>query len=154
RGDLLRRLGALHATTGISRAEVYATIFGDTAEPAASVRVSEFEDDRVGARLSGVWSADPVSLGKLIRDGYLGLAPLATRAAPEAAIIEASPETFVIAERGNARVLDEVPAGVARLLCELSIGEGEGRAWRTKEQLVGDVWGLSRYRPDRHDTVV
>lgn len=154
RAALVRRLAELHAATGISRAEVYATAFGETGEAAAAVRVSEFEEDRAGARLAGVWSAGRASLDKLLRDGHFGLVPLAAQVSPEAAIVEASSERFAIAERGNVRILDDVPAGAAKLLREIAVGEGDARVWRGKEELVGAVWGLSRYRPDRHDALV
>jgi Winged helix DNA-binding domain len=153
RAALLPRLAQLHAATGISRAQVYASAFGET-EAASAVRVSEFEEDRAGARLLRVWSAGPASLDRLVRDGYLGLVPLASGVGPEAAIVEVSPERLVLAERGNVRVLDEVPAGAARLLREIAAGDGERRAWLAKEQLVAAVWGIARYRSDRHDSLV
>jgi tetratricopeptide (TPR) repeat protein len=154
RGEVAGRLAALHATTGISRARVYAGIFDDTAEVATALRVSEFEEDRAGARLAGVWGAGPGSLARLLRDGYLGLVPLAAGVPPEAAIIEVSADRFVLAERGNVRVLDEAPAGAARLLREIAVGDGAQRAFRGKEQLLAEVWGIARYRPDRHDAIV
>jgi hypothetical protein len=154
RATLLRRLGELYTVTGISRAEVYGAVFGEIAEGAAAIRVSEFEEDPAGARLAGVWSGERGSLDKLIRDGHVGLIPLAAQISPEAAIVEASIEKFAVIERGNVRILDDVPTGAARLLRELAIGDGDARLWRPKEHLVGAVWGLSHYGPDRHDAVV
>ncbi len=164
RGEVAGRLAALHAVTGLSRARVYAGMFDDSAEVATALRVSEFEEDRAGARLAGVWSTGAGSLARLLRDGYLGLVPLAAGVAPEAAIIEVSTDRFVLAERGNVRVLEEAPAGAARLLREIAAGDrrqgapsGERaseRAFRGKEQLLAAVWGIARYRPDRHDALV
>jgi hypothetical protein len=154
RAILLRRLGVLHATTGISRAEVYTTVFGEHAEAAAAMRVAEFEEDRTGARLADAWNGSQASLDKLVRDGHLGLLPIASRVSPEAAIVETAPETFAIAERGKVRIVDEVPTGPARLLREIGAGSGEGRAWYGKERLLGTIWGIARYRPDRHDALV
>ncbi len=119
RGEVAGRLARLHAATGISRARVYVGIFDETAEAATAVRVSEFEQDRAGARLASACGAGAGSLARLLRDGYLGLVPLAAGVAPEAAIVEVSPDRFVLAERGNVRVLEE-PAGAARLLREIA----------------------------------
>lgn len=154
RAALLPRVARLHAATGISRAAVYAAVFGETVETASAVRVSEFEEDRAGARLLRVWSTGHASLDRLLRDGHLGLVPLASGVAPEAALVEASADRLAVAERGNVRVLDDVPAGATRLLRELAGEGGEPRAWRGKEQLVGAVWSIARYRPDRHDATV
>jgi hypothetical protein len=133
---------------------VYAGIFDENAELATAVRVSEFEEDRAGARLVGVFSAGHGSLARLLREGHLGLVPQAAGVAPEAAIVEVSPDRFVLSERGNVRVLDEAPAGAARLLRAIGAGDGAQRVFRGKEQLVAEVWGISRYRHDRHDPIV
>jgi hypothetical protein len=151
---LLRRLGVLHAATGISRAAVYKAVFDEGAEAADAMRVTEFEEDRAGARLADAWSGNQGSLDKLVRDGHLGLLPIASRVSPEAAIVETATETFAIAERGKVRVVDEVPAGPARLLREIGSVSGGGRAWHGKEKLLATVWGITRYRPDRHDALV
>jgi hypothetical protein len=157
RPALLRRLAHLHAATGISRAEVYATVFGEGGEAPdlpAALRVSDLEEDRAGARLAGVWNQGRASVEGLLRDGHLGLIPLASGVAEEAAIVEVSAERLVVAERGNVRLVDGVPAGPARLLREIAAGAGSGRAFLDKERLVLAVWGLPRYRPDRHDAIV
>jgi tetratricopeptide (TPR) repeat protein len=154
RGDLALRLAALHTATGISRARVYVGVFDATAEVASAVRVSEFEEDRAGARLAGVWSESQAGLARLIRDGHLGLVPLAAGVAPDPAIVEVSPDRFVLAERGNVRLLDEAPPGGARLLREIAAGEGSRRAFHGKDQLLAAVWGIARYRADRHDALV
>jgi hypothetical protein len=154
RAMLLRRLGVLHDTTGISRAAVYKAVFDEGAEAADAMRVAEFEEDRAGARLADAWSGNQGSLDKLVRDGHLGLLPIASRVSPEAAIVETATETFAIAERGKVRVVDEVPAGPARLLREIGSVSVEGRAWHGKESLLATVWGITRYRPDRHDALV
>jgi hypothetical protein len=154
RAMLLRRLGVLHATTGISRAAVYKAVFDEGAEAADAMRVAEFEEDRTGARLADAWSGNQGSLDKLVRDGHLGLLPIASRVSPEAAIVETATERFAIAERGKVRIVDEVPGGPARLLREIGSVSGEGRAWHGKESLLAKVWGITRYRPDRHDALV
>jgi hypothetical protein len=133
---------------------VYKAVFDEGAEAAAAMRVAEFEEDRAGARLADAWSGNQGSLDKLVRDGHLGLLPIASRVSPEAAIVETATETFAIAERGKVRIVDEVPAGPARLLREIGLSSGEGRAWHGKEILLATVWGITRYRPDRHDALV
>jgi hypothetical protein len=154
RGALACRLAEVFAATGVSRAQVYAAAFGDTGEAASAVRVSGFEEDRASARLLGALRAGRAGLDRLLCEGHLGLLPLASGVAPDAAILEVSPERFALAERGNVRILADVPAGAARLLHAIAAGEGDDRAFRGKDQLVAEVWGLPRYRPDRHDALV
>jgi hypothetical protein len=158
------RLRALHRATGISRAEVYAGLFDGGTRAAPAVRVAEFEEDRAGARLHGAYllarsagpsrAGDDPGLARLLRDGHLGLVPLVAGAPPEASIIEVSVDGFLLAERGNVRVIDEATAGAARLLREVAEGDGGGRRFLDKERLLSTVWGIGRYRPDRHDAIV
>lgn len=155
RAPLLAELKELHVRTGLSRAGVYADVFGaDAATEAEALRTAQFEEDRAGARLLRVFAANADDVGRLLHEGYLGLVPLACGVLADAAIVEVSQGRLVVAERGNVRVVNEVPAGAVRLLRALAADERGARAPKDKESLLRGVWGIAHYNPERHDSVL
>jgi hypothetical protein len=132
--------------TGIARAALYAHLLDRTRPLPESVRLHDFEDDRLGALLLSVLHEQRVP--RLIHEGYLGLIPRALGLSPGRRIYLLEPARLAIENHGH--VCFERPGETTlRLLRALSDGQ-----WWSKEQLLAMVWGLTGYRPDRHDAVV
>jgi DeoR-like helix-turn-helix domain len=146
RRALARELSALARTTGIARAALFAHLLEPSHALPASVGLRDHEDDRVGALLLSVLHEQQVP--RLLREGYLGLLPRALGLAPGRRVYVIEPAQLIVESHGEVRY--ERPGDTTvRLLRVLSDGR-----WWSKEALLGSVWGIQAYRPDRHDSVL
>jgi hypothetical protein len=85
---------------------------------------------------------------RLLESGRLGLLSPALGLGPGRRLLVLQ-RRLIADEHGNARMLGEPSEGTLRLLVALAGGER-----RSKEELVGSVWGIAAYRPVAHDAVV
>ncbi|MGE0786020.1 MAG: ArsR family transcriptional regulator [Sandaracinaceae bacterium] len=138
-------LRAYRESGGVARALVHARALSPDAPVPSSTRLTGFEEDRVGALIASLRERDgPL---KLLAEGYLGLYPRSQGLEPGLRIHFLGGSDVLLEELGDLRTI-QISDRLGALLVALSRGE------RSKEQLLGEVWGISRYDGERHDAVV
>lgn len=133
-GPAADALRALHCATGIDRARAWQVAYGAEADA----------PDGLPPMLAAIARATPPAV---LDAGLLGLLPECARLTP-ARRVHLFADALVVERDGD---LDRLPSLAPRgrsLLVALAAGVGERAA------LVGAVWGLRAYAPERHDGVV
>lgn len=145
----LERLAEIHRRTKIARAELVRSRW--SSESAEAIAPGTLED-KAGAMIHAATNAAACvtrhALETLLREGYLGLVTHAAGLGCARRLLLVSDDTILVEEHGNVRQLSDLSDGSLRLLRAL------GGRRKDKETLVREVWKLSTYRPDRHDTLV
>jgi hypothetical protein len=134
----------LHRSSGIERVWLRANTETFSVPPG----VETLEEDRLGALYLACLRASPALAERLIGTGHWGLLPLALGLAPGQRLMVLG-RRLVIEDQGNVSVLSDPSEGTLRFLAALSDGVA-----RSKEELLGLVWGIHSYRPDAHDPVI
>lgn len=149
RRDRLERLAEIHRRTKIARAELVRSRW--SSESADAIAPGTLED-KAGAMIHAATNAAASdtrhALEMLLREGYLGLVTHAAGLGSARRLLLVNDDTILVEEQGNVRPLSGLSDGSLRLLRAL------GGRRKDKETLVREVWKLSTYRPDRHDTLV
>ncbi len=141
-------LAALCDKSGIERAWLRHAV--GASEPAVLLApgADVLAQDRLGAFYAACRPASPVFALGLLDSGYVGLLPVALGLEPGRRLLVIG-RRLVVEDCGDVSVLGEPPEGTLRFIAALADG---GR--RTKEELLGLVWGIASYRPAAHDAVI
>lgn len=107
-----------------------------------------FVEDELSTLLRAVGERDERVTPRLLALGFLALVPELFGLAPARRVLLVPTENAVLVEdRGDIRLRRSPPPWVLALLRTLDGGA-------SKETIVERLWGLKRYRPDRHDNLV
>ena len=142
--DVRAALLALHESSGIERVWLRANTDTFSVPPG----VETLEEDRLGALYVACLHASPEIAERLITTGHWGLLPLSLGLSPGQRLMVLG-RRVVIEDHGNVSVLSDPSDGTLRFLAALAEGIP-----RSKEELLGLVWGVHNYRPDAHDPVI
>lgn len=108
-----------------------------------------FAEDEISPVLAAAASHDARELPRLIALGILGPIPEMLGLTPGRRVMFFERENFVLLEdRGDLVARASPPRWVAPLLRALAGGGA------SKEAIVAELWGLRRYNPERHDSLV
>ncbi len=108
-----------------------------------------FEEDELSALLRAVERRDLDALPRLLALGTLGPVPEILGLEPARRVLLLSRENAVLVQdHGDLWLRPSPPRWVPPLLRLLAAGSA------SKETLVAGLWGLRRYRPERHDPLV
>ncbi|AKV03578.1 hypothetical protein AKJ09_10241 [Labilithrix luteola] len=146
--ERLTRLSEIHRRTKIARAAFVRGRWSSESEQDVMAIAPVMVEDKAGAMIHAATSQSRNALETLLREGYLGLVPHAAGLGSPRRLLLVNDDTILVEAQGNVRQLTGLSDGSLRLLRAL------GGRRKDKETLVREVWKLSTYRPDRHDTLV
>lgn len=147
-GDRPRAEKALHDLRAFrERAEHH--VVDAALAPYEPDRNPAFAEDELTPFLRAAAAHDDRALGRMLALGVLGPIPEVLGLVPSKRVILLSSEnTVLIEDRGDVWARTSPPRWLAPLLDVL------GRGDASKEEIVARLWGLRRYVPDRHDSLV
>ncbi len=147
-GDARRHDAAIESLRGLSRqAEHHVT--RAALEKFEGERPRAFAEDELTPLLRAAVRRDEREVPRLLALGLLGPLPEVLGLAPDRRVILLSHENAVIVQdHGDLWLRRSPPRWVPPLLRLLSSGDA------SKEALVAGLWGLRRYFPERHDSLV
>jgi hypothetical protein len=117
-------------------------------EPYAPERAPAFAEDEVTPVLRAAAEHDARPISRWLALGVLGPIPEALGLEPgRRVIVLASENAVLIEDHGDLWARPSPPRWLSPLLRLLARGA-------SKEQIVAELWGLRRYHPERHDSLV
>lgn len=112
-------------------------------------RPQALAEDELSPLLRAAAAHDPRALGKMLGLGILGPVPELLGLVPGRRIIVLAAEnTLLVEDRGDLVARGGPPRWLPRLIRVLGAGGA------SKERIVAELWGLRRYHPERHDSLV
>lgn len=139
---ILTELRALERSSRVTRSWLHV----EATAPGSAQRA--LEEDRLGAVQFACRFGTPEIARHLLETKRLGLIPMALRLVPSRRLLLFG-RTLVLEDHGNVSVAGDPSDGTLRFLRALGTD-----AAKSKEALLGEVWGIGNYRPDAHDPVV
>lgn len=138
RRDAEAKLRSLAGAQGLARSKSWLALAGPAEGPRPVLEESLFQ---------AFATARAADVDGLVADGWWGLLAEATRRQP-AQVIHVRGDATLVEDRGDVHCLAPLAPRVRAVL--LALAEGEG----ARDRLLAHVWGIQRYRPERHDPVI